>query len=322
RGRVGPGHLPRRRPAPGPGAAGPPAGGGCQTGGDRPGHAGHHGRGAGAGRGRVHPGLPGRTLPARGQGAADLRGHEPDPAHGHRPRASEGNPMKASALVTGGSGGLGIAVVEELLAAGWRAVVPWVTESELHRLPDEPRLERVRADLNDPPEVAAAVARGAAAPDAPLRALVNLVGGFGTGGRVHETPVEEFERLGQLNPRALYLATHAGLPELMARGGGSVVCVSSRAAARPFPGAAGYVTGKAAVTALADALAVEYKKDGIRVNTILPSVIDTPGNRAAQPGADFSSWVAPAQSARVIKFLIEDSSDVVSGAHIPVYGDA
>jgi NAD(P)-dependent dehydrogenase (short-subunit alcohol dehydrogenase family) len=58
------------------------------------------------------------------------------------------------------------------------------------------------------------------------------------------------------------------------------------------------------------------------VNTILPSVIDTPGNRAAQPGADFSSWVAPAQIARVIKFLIEDSSDVVSGAHIPVYGDA
>jgi NAD(P)-dependent dehydrogenase (short-subunit alcohol dehydrogenase family) len=230
--------------------------------------------------------------------------------------------MKASALVTGGSGGLGIAVVEELLAAGWRVVVPWVAESELARLPDEPRLERVRADLNDPQEVAAAVARGAGAPDAPLRALINLVGGFGTGGRVHETPVEEFERLVQLNLRPLYLATQAAIPELIAGGGGSVVCVSSRAAVRPFPGAAGYVTGKAAVTALADALAVEYKKDGIRVNTILPSVIDTPGNRASQPGADYSSWVAPARIARVIKFLIEDTSDVVSGAHIPVYGDA
>jgi NAD(P)-dependent dehydrogenase (short-subunit alcohol dehydrogenase family) len=230
--------------------------------------------------------------------------------------------MKASALVTGGSGGLGIAVVEELLAAGWRVVVPWVAESELHRLPDEPRLEKVRADLNDPQEVAAAVARAAGAPDAPLRALVNLVGGFGTGGRVHETPVEEFERLVQLNLRPLYLATQAALPELIAGGGGSVVCVSSRAAVRPFAGAAGYVTGKAAVLALADELAVEYKKDGIRVNTILPSVIDTPGNRAAQPGADYSSWVAPARIARVIKFLVEDGSDVVSGAHIPVYGDA
>jgi NAD(P)-dependent dehydrogenase (short-subunit alcohol dehydrogenase family) len=82
------------------------------------------------------------------------------------------------------------------------------------------------------------------------------------------------------------------------------------------------VTGKAAVMALADALAVEYKQDGVRVNTILPSVIDTPGNRAAQPGADYSSWVAPARIARVIRFLIEDSSDAVSGAHIPVYGDA
>ena len=166
------------------------------------------------------------------------------------------------------------------------------------------------------------MARAAGAPDAPLRALVNLVGGFGTGGRVHETPVEEFERLVQLNLRPLYLATQAALPELIAGGGGSVVCVSSRAAVRPFAGAAGYVTGKAAVLALADELAVEYKKDGIRVNTILPSVIDTPGNRAAQPGADYSSWVAPARIARVIKFLVEDGSDVVSGAHIPVYGDA
>ena len=230
--------------------------------------------------------------------------------------------MKASALVTGGSGGLGIAVVEELLAAGWRVVVPWVAESELPRLPDEPRLEKVRADLNDPQEVAAAVARGAGEPDAPLRALINLVGGFGTGGRVHETPVEEFERLVQLNVRPLYLVTQAAIPELIAGGGGSVVCVSSRAAVRPFPGAAGYVVGKAAVMALADELAVEYKKDGIRVNTILPSVIDTPANRAAQPGADYSTWVTPARIARVIRFLAEDTSDVVSGAHIPVYGDA
>ena len=230
--------------------------------------------------------------------------------------------MKASAIVTGGSGGLGIAVVEELLAAGWRVVVPWVSESELARLPDEPRLDKVQADLDDPAGAATVVARAASAPDAPLRALVNLVGGYAVGGRVHETPVEDFERVVRLNLRPAYLTTQAALPELIAGGGGSVVCVSSRAAVRPFPGAAGYVTGKAAVMALADALAVEYKKDGVRVNTILPSVIDTPGNRAAQPGADYSTWVAPARVARVIRFLVEDASDVVSGAHIPVYGNA
>ncbi|HWG12121.1 MAG TPA: SDR family NAD(P)-dependent oxidoreductase [Streptosporangiaceae bacterium] len=230
--------------------------------------------------------------------------------------------MKASAIVTGGSGGLGVAVVDELLAAGWRVVVPWVEEKELSRLPDEPRLETVQADLSESDDAATAVARAAAAPDAPLRAVINLVGGYGVGGRVHETPFAEFERLVQLNLRPAYLTIQAALPELIAGGGGSVVCVSSRAAVRPFPGAAGYVTGKAAVMALADALAVEYKKDGVRVNTILPSVIDTQGNRAAQPGADYSSWVAPARIARVIRFLVEDTSDAVSGAHIPVYGNA
>ncbi len=166
------------------------------------------------------------------------------------------------------------------------------------------------------------MARAAGAPDAPLRAVINLVGGFATGGRVHETPVDDFERLVRLNLRPAYLTIQAALPELIAGGGGSVVCVSSRAAVRPFSGAAGYVTGKAAVMALADALAVEYKQDGVRVNTILPSVIDTPANRAAQPGADYSSWVAPARIARVIRFLVEDDSDAVSGAHIPVYGSA
>ena len=230
--------------------------------------------------------------------------------------------MKASAIVTGGSGGLGVAVVDELLAAGWRVVVPWVAEKELSRLPDQPRLETVQADLSRADDASAVVARASGAPDAPLRAVVNLVGGFGIGGRVHETSVEEFESLVQLNLRPLYLTTQAALPELIAGGGGSVVCVSSRAALRPFPGAAGYVTGKAAVMALADALAVEYKQDGVRVNTILPSVIDTPANRAAQPNADYSSWVAPARIARVIRFLVEDGSDAVSGAHIPVYGSA
>ena len=230
--------------------------------------------------------------------------------------------MKASAIVTGGSGGLGSAVVDELLAAGWRVVVPWFHEKELSRLPDEPRLETVQADLSRQDDTAAVVVQASGAPEAPLRAVVNLVGGFGAGGRVHETPVEDFERVVRLNLRPAYLTTQAALPELIAGGGGSVVCVSSRAAVRPFPGAAGYVTGKAAVMALADALAVEYKKDGVRVNTILPSVIDTPGNRAAQPDADYSSWVAPARIARVIKFLVEDTSDVVSGAHIPVYGNA
>lgn len=230
--------------------------------------------------------------------------------------------MMATALIAGGSGGLGTAVTREFLEAGWQVVVPWIVEDELARLPGAEKLRTVQADLFDPAGAASAVAVAVAEPAAPLRAVVNLVGGFAMGGRVHETPVDDFEGQLRLNVRPFYTVTQAAPPHLITAGGGAVVCVSSRAAVRPFPGAAGYVTGKAAVLALTDALAVEYAKDGIRVNAVMPSVIDTPSNRMAQPDADFSSWVSPERIARVIRFLCEDSSDAVSGAHVPVYGTA
>jgi len=230
--------------------------------------------------------------------------------------------MMATALITGGSGGLGTAVTADFLSAGWHVVVPWIVDGELERLPRAEHLVTVRADLFDQQSADEAVSVAASLPGAPLRAVVNLVGGFSMGGRVHEEPVEEFERQVLLNLRPAYTTTHAALPHLIASGGGAVVCVSSRAALRPFPGAAGYVTGKAAVLALVDVLAVEYASDGIRANAVLPGVIDTPANRAAQPGADYSSWVTPDRIASVIRFLCEGSSDAISGAHVPVYGTA
>ena len=147
-------------------------------------------------------------------------------------------------------------------------------------------LVRVTADLTDPAGAARAVEAAADDPAAPLRAVVNLVGGYASGGLVHETPVEEFERMLTVNLRPTYLVTQAALPHLVAAGGGAVVCVSARAAVAPFPGAAGYVTAKAAVLAFANAVAVEYRARNVRCNTVLPSVIDTPANRAAQPDAD------------------------------------
>jgi NAD(P)-dependent dehydrogenase (short-subunit alcohol dehydrogenase family) len=101
-----------------------------------------------------------------------------------------------------------------------------------------------------------------------------------------------------------------------------VVCVGSRAALRPFAGAAGYVAAKAATIAFAQAVAVEYADDRVRCNAILPSVIDTPANRAAMPDADWSRWVAPAQLAGVIAHLCSDDGAATSGAAIPVYGRA
>ncbi|HUA69823.1 MAG TPA: SDR family NAD(P)-dependent oxidoreductase [Solirubrobacteraceae bacterium] len=230
--------------------------------------------------------------------------------------------MGQTAIITGGTGGLGSGVVERLLDDGWRVVVPWIVEAELSRVPDRDGIELVQADLFDPDAVASAVAVAAGVDDAPLRGVVNLVGGFAAGARVHESPIEEFEKQFRLNLRPTYLVIQAAVPHLLDGAGGSIVCVGTRAALQPFPGAAGYISSKAAVIALAQAVAAEYKNDGIRCNVILPSVIDTPGNRASMPKADFEKWVKPAQIAGVIAWLLSEDSSPTSGAAIPVYGRA
>ncbi|MEU8183782.1 SDR family NAD(P)-dependent oxidoreductase [Micromonospora sp. NPDC049047] len=226
-----------------------------------------------------------------------------------------------SVLVTGGGGGLGGAVVAAFAEAGWRVVVPERT-ARPDSGPAADELVRLVADLSDPAGAARAVEAAADTPAAPLRAVVNLAGGYASGGLVHETPVADFERMLTVNLRPTYLVTQAALPHLVAAGGGAVVCVAARAALAPFPGAAGYVTAKAAVLALANTIAVEYRSRNVRCNTVLPSVIDTPANRAAQPDADHSRWVAPAEIASVIRFLASADSAPTSGATVPVYGRA
>jgi NAD(P)-dependent dehydrogenase (short-subunit alcohol dehydrogenase family) len=222
-------------------------------------------------------------------------------------------------LVAGGTGALGGAVLRELSGSGYEVTATWLVEHERERVEADmgDRVRLVRADLFDPEDAAAAVA---AVPD--LEAVVNLVGGFAAGPRVHETEPDEFERLVRLNLRPAFLLARAAMPRLAERGGGAFVGVSARAALRPFPGAAGYVTGKAALLAFVTALDADYRGDGVRCNAVLPSTIDTPANRAATPDADFSRWVPPAQIARVVRFLVSEDSAPTTGAGVPVYGRA
>jgi len=231
--------------------------------------------------------------------------------------------MKSTAIVTGGTGGLGVAIVKRLLDDAWRVVVPWVVEDELARVEQQlddsgaarsgeagrragrwpEGLELVRADLFEPGDVDQVI-RTAAGGGAPVRGLVNLVGGVAVGPRVHETPIEDFEKQFRVNLRPTYLMTKAVLPAMLDRGGGSIVCVGTRAAVQPFSGAAGYISSKAAVIAFAQAVAVEYRDDGIRCNAILPSVIDTPANRKLMPNADHDRWVKPEAIATVVGELL------------------
>ena len=224
--------------------------------------------------------------------------------------------MTNTVVVAGGTGALGVAVTAEFLRAGWRVVVPGRSEESLARLGADPALNPVIADPFDPAGTADVVALATSDENAPLTALVNLVGGFASGARVHETPIDDFEKQLRLNLRPTYLITQGVLPHLLAGGGGAIVCTSSGAALRPFSGAAGYITAKAGVIAFADALHAEYARDGIRVNTILPGTIDTPANRTAMPNADTAKWSPPARIAAVVRTLVE--LEGFNGAHLTV----
>jgi NAD(P)-dependent dehydrogenase (short-subunit alcohol dehydrogenase family) len=219
-------------------------------------------------------------------------------------------------LVAGGTGVLGTAVVHELLDSGRAIAATWIVPSERERLASLP-VELIEADLVD-----AGAAEAAVAAVEDLDAVVDLVGGFSGGPRVHETDPEDFERLIRLNLTPAFTLARAAMPRMMERGGGAFVGVSARPALRPFPGAAGYIAAKAALLAFIQALDAEYRGQGIRCNAILPSVIDTPANRQAQPDADWSKWVPPKEIAKVVRFLVSEDSQPTSGAAIPVYGRA
>ena len=205
--------------------------------------------------------------------------------------------MPDTVLVTGYAGGLGSGVVEVLERAGWAVA----------------GLDRGDADLLDADDAQRAI--GAIEG---LAAAVHLVGGFASGPRVHETDPGEFARMLDLNVTTAFNVARAAVPALLERGGGSFVAVSAQAVQRPFAGAAGYLTAKAAVLSFVRALDADYGKQGIRANAIVPSVIDTPANREAMPSADRSGWSSPAQVGEVVRFLISSEAQTVRGAALPV----
>ena len=215
-------------------------------------------------------------------------------------------------LVAGGTGGLGGAVVRELLQAGYDVTV-------VDRQGEAPEgAALVHADLLDTAATADVVGGVA-----DLEAVVNLVGGFGMGPKVEEAELEEFERLLAAEPGARVQpgqggdAGHGGARRRRVRvrvrqGGAGAVPgrggLHQRQGRRCWPSCARWTPSTATTS--------------VRANAILPSVIDTPANREAMPDSDWSKWVAPEQIARVIRFLVSGDGEVTSGAAVPVYGRA
>lgn len=230
-------------------------------------------------------------------------------------------PGTGATIVTGGTGGLGLGVVRALSDAGHDVVVTWIAEREIEGFPADlrARCRLERTDVSSQESFEALVR--SCEPDG-VWALVQLVGGYLDGAPVAGMDMEGWDRQFALNTRTVALGLRAALPGMVRRGSGRAVAVGTRAALRPFAGASAYAASKAAVLALVSAASEEVKRSGVCVNAVLPSVIDTPANRAANPDADVSAWVRPEEIGAVIAFLCSAEASAVTGAAIPVYGRA
>ena len=224
-------------------------------------------------------------------------------------------------IVTGGTGALGGSVVRGFLEAGARVLVTYVAEGEVaafrRRFADAAeRVELHRCDVRAAAEVEALLRQ---VPSGALQAVVNLAGGY-RWTKVADADDATLEHLLDLNLRTTFAVCRAAAPALVAAGGGAIVNVSARAALRGEAGNGVYGATKAAVLALTQSLSAELKRDGVNVNAVLPSIIDTPANRQAMPKSDPAAWVAPGELANVIVFLASEAAAAVHGAAIPVYG--
>jgi NAD(P)-dependent dehydrogenase (short-subunit alcohol dehydrogenase family) len=229
------------------------------------------------------------------------------------------------ALVAGGTGGLGRAVSLAFLEEGANVVVTYRKQEEFAALKGAAgttgeRLEGQTVDVTEEAAVRQLI-ENIVRKYGRLDALVNTVGGYAGGRKLWELETGVFDQMLALNLRSGYALSRAAVKAMLNNGRGAIVNVAAKAALDHAAGAAAYAASKAAAVALLDSLAADLKGSGIRVNTVLPSIIDTEANRKAMPTADFSKWPKPENIARVILFLCSVDAQVIHGAAIPVYGE-
>jgi NAD(P)-dependent dehydrogenase (short-subunit alcohol dehydrogenase family) len=226
-------------------------------------------------------------------------------------------------LVTGANGALGQAVVRHLETTGARVVALERSKQGDVRLERQSEsVLRLFASTSDATALAAGLAQAEAEQGA-LSGAVLTAGAWRGGHKFHEVEAAaDYRTVMDANLESASVALRALLPGMVARKRGSIVLIGSRAGVRPWdaPGDAAYAAAKAALTALSQAVAAEVLADGVRVNLLLPSTIDTPANREAMPDADHSRWVSTGSLGGVIEFLLSERSRDISGAALPVYG--
>lgn len=231
------------------------------------------------------------------------------------------NATPPTVVVTGAAGRLGGAVAEAFVARGANLVLVGSRRDALVAAfgDDEARQLIAPANLLERTQVDGAVA-AALARFGRIDVLCNIAGGFRMGPPVHETSDGDWNFLMDVNVRTMLNAVRAVVPHMVAAGSGRIVNVGAHAALKGVAGMGAYCAAKSAVQRITEAMAAELREKNVNVNCVLPTVLDTPENRAAMPAADPSKWVTPASLAQVFVFLASNDARALHGAAIPVTG--
>ena len=224
-------------------------------------------------------------------------------------------------FITGAAGNLGRAIASAFEARGANVVVVGRTKESLSAALGAESARRlfVTADLLDQAALDSAV-KLARSRFERIDVLCNIAGGFRMGAPVHETSDADWDFLMDINARTVLHAVRAVVPQMIEGGGGKIVNVGAFAAQKGVAQMGAYVAAKSAVIRLTETMAAELRDKNINVNCVLPTIIDTPENRAGMPKADPSRWIAPADLANVIVFLASDEARAIHGAALPVTG--
>ncbi|MDJ0663914.1 MAG: SDR family NAD(P)-dependent oxidoreductase [Acidimicrobiia bacterium] len=230
------------------------------------------------------------------------------------------------AVVTGGTGGLGRALIPYLIRRDFRVAATYLKPEEASKLEeeldlDEDRLMLRRCDCTDL-EAVEEVMTDVVETFGTINVVAALVGGWAGGRDLAETSRVRFERMIDLNLRATFNALRTAIPHMRDAEWGRIIAIGSRAASDNPAGQAVFNASKAAVASLVQSLAGELDDTNITANVLVPAVIDTPATRSALPFADYMDWPKPSEIAVVLDFLLSPASEVINGAQIPVFGKA
>jgi NAD(P)-dependent dehydrogenase (short-subunit alcohol dehydrogenase family) len=225
-------------------------------------------------------------------------------------------------IVTGAAGNLGSAVARAFQSAGAKLALVDHAADRLGRIfpdwADSPDYLFVPAiDLTNPDDIQTLVDK-TIEDFGRIDVLVNTAGGYRAGTPVHETSVDTWDFMLNLNARTVFLTSRAIIPHMLRERRGKIISVAARSATQGRANQAAYSVSKAAVIRLTESMAAELKDAGINVNCIMPGTIDTPANRQAMPNADYGRWTKPEAIAEVFLFLASDSARTLNGVSIPV----